>query len=154
MLTVKTYLAPSAIHGIGLFAAESIPVNTVVWQYSEYVDKIYSGELFLHLCQNVNLCTLQHILASSYKRGGRYFYLTDNSRFINHSEQPNLAFKDDYSEVSLREINAHEEILENYLLSYDSSDFFFHEFADPDPLTFLNTIMQQDKSHAPYQDLH
>jgi hypothetical protein len=153
MLTVKTYLAPSAIHGIGLFAAETIPANSKVWQYSEYVDKIYSEELFLQLCQNVNLFTLQHMLTSSYKRGGRYFYLTDNTRFINHSVQANIAFEDDYSEIALRQINAHEEILENYLLSYDPSDFFFHEFVNPDPLTFLSTILQQDKNHAAYQDL-
>ena len=57
------------------------------------------------------------------------FYLTDNSRFINHSEQANIAFIDDYTEVSLRKINSEEEILENYLLSYDASDFFFQEIV-------------------------
>ena len=153
MLTVKTYLAPSAIHGIGLFAAETIPANEIIWQYSEHIDKIYSEALFLHLCQNLNLYTLQHFLNSTYKRGGRYFYLTDNSRFINHSEQANIAFIDDYTEVSLREINSDEEILENYLLSYDASDFFFQEIFNSDPMSFLSKISHQDKRHAPHQDL-
>jgi len=153
MLTVKTYLAPSAIHGIGLFAAETIPANEIIWQYSEHIDKIYSEALFLHLCQNLNLYTLQHFLNSTYKRGGRYFYLTDNSRFINHSEQANIAFIDDYTEVSLRKINSEEEILENYLLSYDASDFFFQEIVNSDPLSFLSKISHKDKRHAPHQDL-
>lgn len=153
MLTVKTYLAPSEIHGIGLFAAETIPANEIVWQYSEHIDKIYSETFFLHLCQNVNSCTLQHFLNSSYKRGGRYFYLTDNSRFINHAEHANIAFIDDYREVSMREINAGEEILENYLLSYDTSDFFFQEIVNPDPMFFLSKIIQLDNKNAPRQDL-
>lgn len=153
MLTVKTYLAPSAIHGIGLFAAETIPANKIVWQYSEHIDKIYSETLFLHLCQSVNSFTLQHFLNSSYKRGGRYFYLTDNSRFINHAEHANIAFIDDYREVSIRGINTGEEILENYLLSYDTSDFFFQEIVNPDPMSFLSKMMQLDKENAPHQNL-
>jgi SET domain-containing protein len=30
MMTVKTHLAPSKIHGIGLFASEPIPKGTVI----------------------------------------------------------------------------------------------------------------------------
>jgi len=153
MLTVKTYLAPSVIHGIGLFATDTIRANEIIWQYSEHIDKIYSEALFLHLCQNLNLYTLQHFLNSTYKRGGRYFYLTDNSRFINHSEQANIAFIDDYTEVSLRKINSGEEILENYLLSYDTSDFFFQEIINPDPMSFLSKMMQLDNENAPHQNL-
>jgi hypothetical protein len=97
--------------------------------------------------------TLHHLLNSSYKRGGRYFYLTDNSRFINHSEFANITFADDYTEVSMRDIMADEEILENYFLSYDASDFFFQEVVNPDPLIFLNAILQQDKIHAPHKHI-
>jgi len=153
MLTVKTYLAPSAIHGIGLFAAESIPANTIIWKYNPHIDRIYTETGFLEICRNANSLTLRHLLNSSYRRGGRYFYLTDNSRFINHSELPNIVFTDDYTEVSSRKIKANEEILENYLLSYDDSDYFFHEMATPDPLIFLNAFLLQDKHHALHQDL-
>jgi SET domain-containing protein len=121
MLTVKTYLAPSAVHGIGLFSAETIPANTIVWQYAEHIDRTYPEELSLDIYRNVHNYTFQHLLSSSYRRGGSYFYLTDNSRFINHSEHPNIAFTDNYTEVSLRQIKAGEEILENYL-SYSESD--------------------------------
>ncbi|MDX1775953.1 MAG: SET domain-containing protein [Desulfobulbales bacterium] len=153
MLTVKTYLAPSVIHGIGLFAAESIPANTIVWQYNNHIDRVYTEKLFLDICRSAHPQTLQHLLNSSYRRGGRYFYLTDNSRFINHSEFPNIAFTDDYTEVALRKIKADEEILENYLLSYDTSDYFFHEIVTPDPLIFLNSILRQDNANAVHQDL-
>jgi len=108
MLTVKTYLAPSSIHGIGLFATELIPANSIVWQYNEHIDNIYSEDHFLNICQNTLKNTLQHLLNCSYKRGGKYFYLTDNARFINHSDQANIAFVDDYKEIALREINPNE----------------------------------------------
>jgi SET domain-containing protein len=153
MLTVKTYLAPSAVHGIGLFAADQIPVNTIVWQYDDHIDRIYSEENFLHLCRSVSQPSLVHILNSSYKRGGRYYYLTDNGRFINHSAFPNIAFLDDYTEASLRQIEAGEEILENYLMSYDATDYFFQERSNPDPIIYLESIFQQDKKYAPRKDL-
>ena len=153
MLTVKTYLAPSSIHGIGLFAAENIPANSIIWQYNEHIDRIYSEELFLDICRNTHNCTLPHLLNSSYKRGGRFFYLTDNARFINHAVPANIAFVDDYTERTLHTIKAGEEILENYLLSYDASDFFFQEIVNPDPLIFVNTVLQREGLYAECHDL-
>ena len=153
MLTVKTYLAPSSIHGIGLFATELIPANSVVWQYNEHIDNIFSEDHFLSICQNTSENTLQHLLNCSYKRSGIYYYITDNARFINHSVLANIAFINDYTEVALREIRPNEEIMENYLISYDDSDFFFQELIDPDPLHYLNTIYPKDKPHAQGQDL-
>ena len=153
MLTVNTYLAPSSIHGIGLFAAELIPANSTIWQYDKHIDKIYSEDLFLNICSKIPANTLQHLLNCSYKRGGRYFYLTDNARFINHSVLANIGFIDDYTEIALQEIKPREEILENYLFSYDTSDFFFQELINPDPLFYLNSILQKDKPYAQRQDL-
>jgi SET domain-containing protein len=148
MLTVKTYLAPSSIHGIGLYAAEFIPAKSIVWQYNEHIDYIYSEDIFLNICRNIHENTLLHLLNCSYKRSGRFFYLTDNARFINHSDLANIAFVDDYSEISIREIKPNEEILENYLFSYDESDFFFQELVNPDPIFYYNTILQKEKAYA------
>ncbi|HIJ78555.1 MAG: SET domain-containing protein-lysine N-methyltransferase [Desulfobulbaceae bacterium] len=141
MLTVKTYLAPSLIHGIGLFAQEPIPARTVVWKFDHVIDKVYNEPTFLKLCSVANDPTLQHLLNASYKRGGRYFYLTDNARFINHTENnPNIEFIDDYCEIAIRPIAAHEEIMENYLHSYDATDFFFQEISNPDPTYYLHNL--------------
>jgi SET domain-containing protein len=148
MLTVKTYLAPSSVHGIGLFAAELIPANSIIWQYNEYIDTIYPEDIFLNICRNIHQNTLEQLLNSSYKRSGRYFYLTDNARFINHSDVANIAFVDDYTEVALQEIKPREEILENYLFSYDDSDFFFQELVNPDPVFYLDNVLRKDGAHA------
>ncbi|MGV1098244.1 SET domain-containing protein-lysine N-methyltransferase [Thiovibrio sp. JS02] len=149
MLVVKTYLAPSKVHGIGLYAAEDIPAQTPVWKFNRFIDKIISEKTFLRMCRQVDRCSLQHLLNSTYRRNDKYFYLTDNARFINHSEaRYNIAFVDDFTEVATQPIYAHEELLENYLLSYDSSDFFFQEMRNPDPHTYLLSIATGGRSHV------
>ena len=144
MLTVKTYLAPSHVHGIGLYAGEDISAQTIIWQYNCHIDRVFSMDLFLKTCDGLNDFALKHFLNSTYRRGGRYFYLTDNARFINHSEdRNNILFVDDFTEISLRDIKAGEELLENYLISYDPGDFFFHEINDPDPYHYIVTLGMQ-----------
>jgi len=125
MLTVKTSLAPSSVHGIGLFAAELISANSTVWHYNKDIDTTYPEDIFLNICRNILQNTLQHLLNCTYKWSGRYFYLSDNASFINHSE------------VALHEIKPEEEILENYLFSYDDSGFFFQESVNPDSLFYF-----------------
>jgi uncharacterized protein len=141
MLTVNTYLAPSPVHGIGLYAAECIKAGSPVWKYNRYIDKIFKHEVFLSICNGLDNCSLQHLLNSSYSRGGRYFYLTDNARFINHSVvHDNICFVDDYLEIAARDIEPHEELLENYLLAYDKTDFFFYELHNTEPCQYINFI--------------
>lgn len=46
MLLVKTKINKSNIHGIGLFAAEFIPKNTIVWRFFQDFDlRINKGKL-------------------------------------------------------------------------------------------------------------
>lgn len=150
MLTVKTYLAPSRIHGIGLFAEEDIWPGTVVWRYNAFIDNKLPRERFLQLCKEVDDCTLKHLLHSSYKRNDQYFYLTDNARFINHSEHNcNIAFVDDSMEIAIERIRAHEELLENYFVSYDLNDFFFLEVQPSfNQDSYLNFIEEKRALHA------
>lgn len=152
MLTVKTYLAPSKVHGIGLFAAEKIPAKAVVWKYNRFIDKIFSVPAFLKICQDQDHPTLSHLLNSSYKKNGKYFYLTDNARFINHSDlNSNISFADEFTERAERDIGADEELLENYHLSYDVDDFFFQELFNIRPDDYLNIIAQGCHCHAHYR---
>lgn len=149
MLTVKTYLAPSNVHGIGLYASEDIPARSVIWKFNDFIDRVVGENEFLSVCRNADFCTLQHLLNSSYKRDGKYYYLTDNARFINHSDSFfNVAFLDDFTEIALRDIRAHEEMLENYFLSYDMGDYFFAELSDPDPLHYLHSLELQGACNA------
>jgi len=87
VLLVKTRLAASDIHGIGLFAAESISEGTVVWQSHPSVD--------LRLTE-VQISGLpgpcrEQIEKYSYreKQTGLYVLCGDDARFFNHSARPN-----------------------------------------------------------------
>lgn len=150
MLIINTYLAPSTVHGIGLFASELITAGLVIWKFNRHIDKIFKKEIFLSICKEVDPCSLRHLLNSSYKRGDRYFYLTDNARFINHSvNNDNIVFTDDFTEIACRDIGVGEELLENYLLAYDESDFFFQELVNPDPHFYLSTLhLHGQQTHA------
>src|SRR3546814_1178092 len=46
MLLVKTYVAPSRIHGLGLFAAERIPRGARIWEFNPVMDRFVSREEF------------------------------------------------------------------------------------------------------------
>ena len=149
MLTINTYLAPSPVHGIGLYAVEPIKAGSPVWKFNRYIDKIFKHDVFINICSRLDNCSLYHLLNSSYSRGGRYFYLTDNARFINHSEKyDNICFVDDYTEIALRDIEPHEELLENYLESYDKTDFFYYELQNTEPCQYINSIQSAGLTRA------
>jgi SET domain-containing protein len=87
VLLVPTYLAPSAIHGIGLFAAEPIRAGTQIWRLDEPFDQVVDGRSL------VGLDTVAQLQVQ------RYAYLDplrkvrilcgDDARFFNHSDDPN-----------------------------------------------------------------
>lgn len=128
MLKIKSYLATSEVHGIGLFAGENIKEGSIIWQFNPFIDQIFTIRKFRTICESVNHFGLQHLYASSYKRNNRYYYITDNARFINHSDNDyNITFIDDNTEITSKDIKKGDEILENYFLSYDSDDWFYFE---------------------------
>lgn len=84
----------SSIHGKGLFSTRQIP----------------EGEL------------LGYCRAQETKEDGMYtlwvdekgYHVSCNFRFINHSDQPNVAYYDDLSIVALKDIPIGEELLHDY----------------------------------------
>ena len=128
MLLVKTYIGPSEIHGFGLYAGEDIKKGDSIWQYNQITTQIFWKKQFLQICSTLSYWALKDFITFSYLRSGSIYYVTDRTRFINHSLSPNIAFKNDKTEIAVRDIKAGEEITENYLLSYDTNDFFHLNF--------------------------
>lgn len=112
MLLVKTYLAESKVHGIGLFAAESIKKGTVIWEFSPHIDMVFPVMKYEEAPRQVKdfLKVYGYV---SIDRPDVYTICVDNARFINHSEEPNT---DDTTGLTIakRDIAAGEEILSNY----------------------------------------
>ena len=120
MLLVKTKLAPSGIHGLGVFAEELIPAGTVVWQFQPDFDFRVSEES-VALLPEIARAKLLHYSA---KWGGGYVISADDSRFLNHSATAaNLrTTAEPDCDIATRDIMPGEELLEDYREFDDTFD--------------------------------
>ncbi len=89
------YVAPSDIHGQGLFAKSRIEGGAII------------GWLQGRPCTEDS----EHVLWISPQQG---IEVTCDLKYINHSERPNACYYDDLSVVALRDIAADEEITHDY----------------------------------------
>jgi len=114
MFLIKTKLGASKIHGIGVFTDQFISKGTLVQKFIPGVD--------VEITQNQvdNLPSVAkayiHSYAYKHKRTGNYILPSDDTRFLNHSETPNLISSDvdEEIDVAVRDIQAGEELTVNY----------------------------------------
>jgi SET domain-containing protein len=112
MLCVPTYVAPSRIAGVGLFSASTLSEGTRIWEFTDGVDwKIRPSDLvsFPEPFQG----WLRHYLFLD--EDGVYVLCGDNAKFMNHASSPNCSDKDTRFTVTLRRIEAGEELTCDYL---------------------------------------
>lgn len=113
MLLVKTYVGPSAIEGVGVFAAEDIKKGQAIYRFDPLFDKLVPRSL---------METGPETLASFIKRYGYPYNLDptmfvidlDHGRYMNHSDAPNTNFQGVTDGYAIRDIKAGEEIVCNY----------------------------------------
>jgi|SRR3989338_5368243 len=113
MLLVKTKIGPSPIHGIGLFANQDIPKDTIVWSFNPLIDKVLTDKEVATL----PIFTQEFIDTYSFFDRGVHILCGDFGIFVNHSENPNLGSTANDS-FALRDIKKGEELTDNYE-SYD-----------------------------------
>ena len=92
MLLVKTYLDKSAIHGIGVFAAETIRKDTKIWRFAIGFDRFYSRRQLAKLPKAAK----EFIKFHGYKWGSEVLLSMDNDSYMNHSDAANTYFKGGY----------------------------------------------------------
>ena len=116
MLKVKTYVGPSTIEGVGLFAAEFIPAGTLIFQEDEYTQFITREDY-----NNMSEIQREFIDRYSYFNGGVYKVSMDNDRFTNHSSTPNTI---DLGDVTIARLNIREgeEITADYKDLFETND--------------------------------
>ena len=110
MLIVKTYVAPSSIHGIGVFAAEPVKTGTRVWVLDPIIDVEITQEQIAGLPEPAREVALAHSFVND---DGRIILSRDNAVFFNHSDAPNTLATPE-GNVALRDIAAGEELTESY----------------------------------------
>jgi len=113
MLTIKTHLKQTQAKGIGLFTSVFLPKSTTIWVMDERFQKVFSER------EIEEMPTLQQEFLMVYGtwgvikgNPGRFLEL-DDSRFINHSESPNIAFVEEIG-YALRDIAIDEELTCDY----------------------------------------
>lgn len=111
MLVVNTTVAPSTIHGIGLYSTEFIPSGSVVWQWHNLVDREVSSEAV----NAMPIACQEFFKRYGWVKNGRYILCIDNEKFINHSDEPNCVFTHDGTmAVARKDIHVGEEITQDY----------------------------------------
>lgn len=113
MMLIATYVAPSRIEGVGVFAAEDVPAGTLIWRLDPKLDRLLGKD---------DIAALPDVHQAFVERYG-YPYphdpeITivelDNGRFMNHSTAPNTRFSDPDAGFARDAIAAHEELTSNY----------------------------------------
>jgi len=118
MLLVRTRLAPSAIHGLGVFTLEPIAQGAEVWRFTPGFDLDLDPKLLEGQPPHVR----EWLLVYGYldPRLKRFILCCDDARFLNHSATPNLRpdfTRDRYGvDVALRDIAAGDELTVDYAL--------------------------------------
>src|SRR5262245_20445054 len=116
MLLVPTRIAPSPIHGIGLFAAVPISRGTAVWRFTTGFDLDLESTVVDRQPSHFRNVLLHYGYIDA--RLERYILCCDDARFINHSDDPNLrtAFEEDAHgiDIACRDIDTGEEITIDY----------------------------------------
>jgi uncharacterized protein len=91
MMLVPTYVAPSSIEGVGIFAAEDILAGAAIWRFDPAFERVFTPH---------EIARLEQVQRDYFQRYG-YSHMTDrsltvveadNGRFMNHDEQPNTDF--------------------------------------------------------------
>jgi SET domain-containing protein len=111
MLIKKTFIAPSAIHGIGLFAAEVIEENELVWIPG--FEELYTQNQFEEFSPLQQACLLHYGWKDIHD--GLWHLSLDNDRFTNHSFEPTLKLDEKNNVVAAKRIEAGDEMTVNYL---------------------------------------
>ena len=112
MLLVDTYIAPSPVEGLGVFAAEPIAKGSTLWVLDRTVDTILT---------RAQLAERPEVYQRFIERYAYFdtsidaFLLDgDNARFLNHSGTPNLGFFGDGTGVATADIAVGSEIFCDY----------------------------------------
>lgn len=111
MLLVPTYVAPSEISGVGLYAGTDLDEGTVIWEYDGSVDWRLSPEQLEAFPEPYRSRMRHYVYLDG---GGLYILCGDNAKFMNHSEHPNCDDPDGAYTITRRAIAAGEELTCDY----------------------------------------
>ncbi|WOR15249.1 SET domain-containing protein-lysine N-methyltransferase [Hyphomonas sp. FCG-A18] len=113
MMTVRCYLAPSQIEGLGVFATEPIRKGEIVWKFDPEFDQVFSADYIGRQPDHIKEFLERYTYA--HPSDPRMMVLdSDEGRFMNHSDLPNTDFSDPELGVALCDIETGVELTCDY----------------------------------------
>jgi hypothetical protein len=113
MLTVSTYVAPSAIEGLGVFSGEFVPAGRLLWDlnptFDIFIDRREIEAMPPHVQDFIARYGYPHL-----EMPGMVVLDSVNGRFMNHSLTPNTDFRVFDKGYALVDIKQGDEITCNY----------------------------------------
>ncbi len=113
MMLIPTYLAPSSIHGIGIFTAQPVAKGTRIWEFTEGLDLVLPESL-LETSREPILSHLKRYTYPHASKPGMRVLDGDDGRFMNHSKTPNTDFKTPAFGIALVDMPAGTELTCDY----------------------------------------
>ncbi len=126
MLLIKTKIAVSKIHGIGLHADQFIPKGTITWQFNPKVDIGFTDQEIKDLPEIAQKTFLHYTYFD--KDLNKHMLCCDDQRFINHSSENWNIESTPHKDVAVRDIQIGEELLCDY---YKFDDTYFDRLSIP-----------------------
>ena len=130
MLRVKTTIKESAVHGIGLFAAEPIAKGVVTWEFDPEFDSAFTEAQVERMPEHARAIFLKYAYWD--KVIGKYVLCSDDQRFINHATRDFNIQSTPNQDVAAADIAIGEELLCNY---NDYDDTYFERSKENHLLT-------------------
>ena len=88
MFLIATRVAPSTIHGLGVFACEPVAAGAVVWRYHPGFDRTLS-DADVEAAPEAVRAFLETYAYRAVQLDGALVLSGDHARFLNHSDHPN-----------------------------------------------------------------
>jgi SET domain-containing protein len=112
MLLVDTIVKPSDTHGLGCFANEPIEKGRAIWVYDRRMDLVIKESEVSKLPKPAQAFLYKYAYVTKSWRTRSLVLRGDNSRYMNHSDDPNTA-----NNRACRDINSGEELTCDYASS-------------------------------------
>jgi SET domain-containing protein len=133
MILVKTKLDKSRVHGIGCFAVDFIAKGTPVWKFVRNFDRDFPN----NFPETLGLAAREQFLNYTYisRTTGNYILCSDDTRFFNHSDTPNVINipaegEQEGVDIAVCDIQAGDEILYDYRTFSDSIPKNWHSLSN------------------------
>ena len=113
MMLIRSFVAPSGIEGVGVFAAENIKKGDVIWKLDTKFDRLVDTDQMKEFPPHMQEFMTRYAYPL-HDQPKTLVLEADNGRFMNHSHSPNSDFKEIVVGYATRDIAEGEEILCDY----------------------------------------